>query len=66
MHLGNTNTALALLNRSFESHERTGGSCTPRIYVLLWDEIWDGLHDDPRFKELLDKIGYTKVMPKRP
>lgn len=66
MHLGNTNTALALLNRSFETHEKSGGSSTPRIYVLLFDKVWDGLRENSRFHELLDKIGFTKVMPKRP
>ena len=48
MHLGNTNAALALLNRSFETHEKSGESSTPRIYVLLFDEVWDGVQDDPR------------------
>ena len=66
MHLGNTNAALALLNRSFETHETSGASSTPRIYVFLFDEVWDGVRDDPRFRELLDRIGYSKVMPKRP
>ena len=66
MHLGNTNAALALLNRSIATSERSGGSSTPRIYVLLFDEVWDALHDDPHFKEILDRTGYTKVMPKRP
>ena len=64
MHLGKTNAALALLNRSYETHETSGGSSTPRIYVLLFDEVWDGVHDEPRFKELLDNIGFTKVNPK--
>ena len=62
MNLGNTNAALALLNRSYETHEASGGSSTPRIYVLLFDEVWDDVHDDPRFRALLDKIGYTTVM----
>ncbi len=30
---------------------------------LLFYEQWDGLHDDPRFKYLLDEVGFTKVMP---
>jgi hypothetical protein len=54
---------LVLLEKSVETHERVG--ITPAIYVLLWDETWDGLHENPGFKSLLDKIGYTKVMPKR-
>ena len=62
MHLRRTNDALALLEKSFETRERKG--IAPAVYVLVWDEVWDGLHENPRFKLLLDKIGYTKVMLK--
>jgi hypothetical protein len=28
---------------------------------LVFDEHWDGVRDDPRFKDLLEKVGFTKV-----
>ena len=64
IHLGNTNAALDWLEKSYENRERGYSYETP-LNLLLHDPCWDGLHDDPRFKELLDKIGYTKVMPTR-
>jgi tetratricopeptide (TPR) repeat protein len=66
MHLGHTNTALDLLHRSCATDERSEGSSTPRIYALLFDDVWDGVRGHPRFRELLDKTGFTRVMPKRP
>ena len=63
MHLGNTNGALALLEKSFETRERKGSNLA--LYVLIWDDVWDGVRDQPRYRALLDKLGYTKVMPKR-
>ena len=60
-HLGNTNSALNWLDKSFATHERNGLQSV--LNDLLFDECWDGLHDNPRFKDLLDKIGFTKVMP---
>src|ERR1039458_4329788 len=64
IHLGNTNAALNWLEKSYENRERGYSYETP-LNSLSYDPCWDGLHDDPRFKELLDKIGYTKVMPTR-
>ena len=61
MHLGHTNEAIYWLNRSYETREGVGWD-NP-LSGLLFDECWDGLHDDPRFKHLLDEIGFTKVMP---
>jgi tetratricopeptide (TPR) repeat protein len=61
IHLGDTNAALDWLEKSFVTHERSGFE-SAMIYLLL-DESWDGLHDHPRFKVLLDRIGFTKVMP---
>jgi serine/threonine protein kinase len=61
IHLGDTNGALALLHESFTRNEnrgREGG-----LPYLLFDETWDAVRGDPRFKDLLDKIGFTKVMP---
>jgi hypothetical protein len=64
LHLGNTNVALDLLHRSCAIGEME--SFCPAINSVLFDCNWDCLHDNPRFKELLDKIGLTKVMsPKK-
>ena len=60
--LGNTNTALGFLRRSYETRESSGPARVWPLQDILIDEYWDGLHDDPQFKELLDKIGFTKVM----
>jgi tetratricopeptide (TPR) repeat protein len=62
IHLGNTNAALDWLEKSYATHERGDDFETP-LDFLLHDPDWDGLHDNPRFKRLLDEIGYTKVMP---
>jgi tetratricopeptide (TPR) repeat protein len=61
IHLGDTNSALEWLNLSYTKREHFGDFQTP-LTRLLFDEHWDGLHDDPRFKALLDKVGFTKVM----
>ncbi len=63
IRLGDTNAALNWLEKSFETHERSGYQSA--MESLLFDEFWDGLHDHPRFKELLDKVGFTKVMASR-
>jgi tetratricopeptide (TPR) repeat protein len=60
IHLGETNEALGLLSKEFEF--RTGDSIEAPLSHLLFDECWDGLHDNPEFKQLLDKIGFTNVM----
>jgi hypothetical protein len=65
IHLNDTNAALDLLEASYTNRERGGSYMTP-LNSLLFDDCWDGLHDNPRFKALLDEIGFTKVMrPKR-
>ena len=51
------------LGKSLEFHERLGRETY--LTELLFDECWDGLRDDPRFKDLLDKTGFTRVMPSR-
>ncbi|MEK7676834.1 MAG: tetratricopeptide repeat protein [Verrucomicrobiota bacterium] len=65
IHLGDTDAALGWLNKSYETREHSRESFETPLTYLLFDECWDGLRDDPRFKELLDKIGFTKVMPPR-
>jgi serine/threonine protein kinase len=64
IRLGNTNAALAWLQKSFVAREGTGDYIAP-LNLLLSDEYWVDLHDDPRFKKLLDEIGFTSVMPSR-
>jgi tetratricopeptide (TPR) repeat protein len=62
MHLGNTNTALAWLNKCYEAEARGGWHSSP-LSELLVEHYWDGLHDDSQFKTLLERIGFTTVMP---
>jgi tetratricopeptide (TPR) repeat protein len=62
IHLGETNEALRLLKQQYGL--RTG-EFEPPLSSLLFDECWDGLHDNPEFKQLLDKIGFTKVPASR-
>jgi serine/threonine protein kinase/Tfp pilus assembly protein PilF len=61
IRLGNTNRALDLLQQSFDTRERAGSYDNP-LNQLLLDDCWDGVHDHPRFKKLLEEIGYEKVM----
>ena len=63
IHLGNTNAALDWLERSYATRERSDDYETP-LNFLLYDPDWDGLRNDPRYKKLLDEVGYTKVMPR--
>jgi tetratricopeptide (TPR) repeat protein len=63
--LGETEEAFKWLNKSYETHERIGSGYETWLNYLLWHHWWDGLHDDPGFKALLDKVGFTKVMPAR-
>jgi tetratricopeptide (TPR) repeat protein len=61
IHLGNTNAALDLLQKSYLTRERGDDYDTPLNHLLL-DPCWDGLHDDLRFIKLLREVGFTKVM----
>jgi serine/threonine protein kinase len=63
IHLGNTNTALGLLQEDYESNRQNASGSGLR--GLLLDIEWDGLHEDPHFKKVLDETGYTKVMRPR-
>jgi tetratricopeptide (TPR) repeat protein len=64
IHLGNTNAALTWLEESWAAKERDGFE-SPLI-GLLFDSSWDGLRNNPRFKKLLDEVGFTQVMPRQP
>jgi hypothetical protein len=61
MHLGNTNGALDLLEASFTNHERGANYDTP-LNTLLYDDEFDAVRDHPRFTNLLEQMGLTKVM----
>ena len=63
IHLGNTNAAMNWLEKAYETREHTGTSFQPSLSYLYFHDYWDGLHENPRFRKLLDKIGYTKVIP---
>jgi len=62
IHLGDTNSALSWLEKSYETHEHEDDYETPLVY-LLFDKCWDGLRDVPRFQTLLQKVGFTRMMP---
>jgi len=61
VQLGHTNQAFQWLNKSFTTREAETDSWDHPIDDLLFDECWDGLHNDPRFEALVDKIGFTKI-----
>jgi tetratricopeptide (TPR) repeat protein len=63
VHLGDTDGAFNLLNQANQVHERLG-PVQDWLTCLVFDVDWDPLRRDPRFQELLDKIGFTKVNPK--
>ena len=62
--LGNTNAALAWLNRSLAIREKRDGWYESPLNYLLFYEVWDPLRKDRRFLEILDKIGFPKVNSK--
>jgi serine/threonine protein kinase len=61
IHLGKTNDALGSLEQSFKDRQRLLNYS--KLSYLLFDEHWDSLHNHPRFKQLLEKLSFTKVMP---
>jgi tetratricopeptide (TPR) repeat protein len=63
--LGHTNAAFEILEQVYHTHARNG-PVEDWMFYLLFDETWDASREEPRFRALLDKIGYTKVMPKQP
>jgi len=64
IHLGHTNDALNWLEKECETRASRKYPESPLMF-LWFDEYWDGLHDNPRFRKLLDELGYTKVLPPR-
>jgi tetratricopeptide (TPR) repeat protein len=63
LNLGHTDQAFEWLTNSYKMHERDGAGLDGPLSYLFFDPWWNGLHDDPRFRKLLDDIGYTKVIP---
>jgi hypothetical protein len=57
--LGDTNAALAWLARSHQEREN-GDGVDP-----LMDDCWDMLRSDPRYKQLMETMGFTKVIQSR-
>jgi serine/threonine protein kinase len=53
--LGNTPEVFSFLNQAYNEHNYN-------MIYLLEDDHWDGYRSDDRFKELLRKVGFTKVM----
>lgn len=60
---GHTDDALKLLGQSLQARERIPPTGDCALNYLLFDEYWDGLREDERFKRLLDKVGFSKVTP---
>jgi len=52
--LGETDNALSLLEMAYQEHN---GS----MVELLFDDCWDPMRDNPRFRELVRKMGFAKV-----
>ena len=52
--LGNTNEVFSLLDQAYKEHDR-------QMIFLLEDDHWDGYRSDPRFKKLLDDIGFHPI-----
>ena len=52
VRLGQTNEVIPLLYKAYVAHN-------PRMTDLLFDEQWDGWRDDPGFKALMTKVGFT-------
>jgi len=51
MHLGDKDRTLEYLNRGLQQH--CGG-----LHVLKVDPWYDGLRDDPRFKEVIAQLRF--------
>ncbi len=56
--LGYTNEVFPLLDKAYDQHN---GELTD----LIWDDTWDTIRNDPRFQQLMTRVGFTKVMPPR-
>jgi hypothetical protein len=63
--LGDADGAFELLRESLRVHECEDtilGSV--RLGKLVVDDDWDPLRQDPRYKAILEEVGFTKVNPK--
>jgi serine/threonine protein kinase len=57
--LGNTNELFVWLEKASREKNGVPGSDT------LMDDCWDPFRDHPKYKELLEKMGFTRVLPLR-
>ena len=62
IRLGNKEIALDLLRKAVQAVRN--GSPEGNLHWLLVHECWDSVREDPRFKEILDKATFSKVMPR--
>jgi serine/threonine protein kinase/tetratricopeptide (TPR) repeat protein len=62
INLGQTSEAMESLEQAFANQEGWGQDNGLGLNTLLFDEHWDSLHNDPRFKQLLNELGFTRVM----
>jgi tetratricopeptide (TPR) repeat protein len=59
VRLGDTNDVFFWLTKSFENRElKNTGYWMHQMDDLIFDEYWDTLRGDPRFKELVRKVGF--------
>jgi serine/threonine protein kinase len=67
INLGKTNEALDSLERAWADYRRLSKEKEDLEHVelvyLLFDEYWDDLHDNLRFRRLLKELSFTEVMP---
>jgi len=56
--LGKTNEVFELLEKGRQAHNGY-------MEFLLIDDCWDTLREDPRFDDLLERMGFAKVRPRR-
>jgi tetratricopeptide (TPR) repeat protein len=64
MHLGNRSAALGWLEKAVQQALADPRSYPENLTGILFHECWDGVRDDPRFRQSLVKMSFTEVMPR--